>query len=455
MKTISALLLVAAVTVTPLMSAQAAVTFIGEGSIPGDAVDQSKLDRTLEDGASPHNRVGGLGSAITYSGNGNSYLALPDRGPAGGKTSYFNRLYRIDIKLAKVAENRYTVEPVLTSTLLLRTEDGRQFTGHAGTFDAINSPDGLRLDPEGLRVSGCGHTALICDEYGPHIYEVDLKSGKRIRNLPVPRKFLVDFPSANPDDEKNKNLTGRQPNRGFEGLAITPDGARLLAVIQQPLLQDGALGTDRKPVGVNCRILEVDLQNGAVREYMYVMERPANGLSEILAINDHEFLIIEHDSKPAAETTFKSIFRVDLNGATDVRSIAALPSTGTTVSDGGGTNQVTPVAKTLFVDLLRAGIPDMPEKVEGLTFGPDLADGRHLLIASADNDFERERASRFLAFAVDPGDLPRYQPLPRAGAGPNHACSTPLNRVASGQPAHGKERGSHAAHTKLTRLGSN
>jgi len=132
MKLIPALLLVAAGTVAPLISTQAAVTFIGEGTVPGDAVDQSKLDGKLEDGTSPHNRVGGLGSALTYSGNGNSYIALPDRGPAGGKTSYFNRLYRIDIKLTKLAENRYSVEPVVKSTLLLRTEDGRQFTGHAG-----------------------------------------------------------------------------------------------------------------------------------------------------------------------------------------------------------------------------------------------------------------------------------------------------------------------------------
>ena len=450
MKILPALLLVAAGSLGPFMSAHCAVTFIGEGAIPGDAIDQSKLDRKLEDGASPHNRVGGLGSAISYSGDGNSYLALPDRGPAGGKTSYFNRLYRIDIKLSKIGENRYSVEPALKNTLLLRTEDGRQFTGNAAAFDATNSPDGLRLDPEGLRISGCGQTALICDEYGPHIYEVDLKSGKRVRNLPVPRKFLVDFPSDNPDDEKNKNLTGRQPNRGFEGLAITPDGSRLLAVIQQPLLQDGALGADRKPAGVNCRILEVDLQNGTVREYMYAMERPSNGLSEILAINDHEFLIIEHDSKPAAETTFKSIFRVDLSGASDVRSIKALPSTGSTVTDGSSAIQVSPVAKTLFVDLLRAGIPDMPEKVEGLTFGPDLGDGRHLLIASADNDFAGDRASRFLAFAVDPADLPRYQ-THSAGKGPNQACSTPLNRVASGQ---GRQDKARSAHTKLSRLGA-
>jgi len=42
-----------------------------------------------------------------------------------------------------------------------------------------------------------------------------------------------------------------------------------------------------------------------------------------------------------------------------------------------------------------------PEKIEGLAFGPDLADGRHLLLVSADNDFVGTTPSRVFAFALD------------------------------------------------------
>lgn len=395
---------------TPIQAAHADVVFLGEGSIPGDALDQSKLDELLEDGVSPNNQVGGLGSGIAYSGHGDTYFAVPDRGPAGGATSYANRLYRLDIRLTRLGRDRYQVEPVLGETRLLHDEDGRQFIGRADAFDATNSPAGLRLDSEGLRLGACGDTAYVCDEYGPHIYEIDLASGRRLRSLPVPQKFLVDLPSAKSAEERDRNLSGRQANRGFEGLALTPDGTRLLAVVQQPLLQDGALDADNKPLGVNCRILEIDLKTGGVREFVYPMERAANGLSEILAVNGHEFLVIEHDAKAEPETTFKKIFRIDLAEATDVRAVKRLPAAGLTEAKGGEPQAIRPVRKTLFVDLLGAGIPNMPEKVEGLAFGPDLEDGRHLLIASVDNDFSRTLPSRFWAFAVDASDLPGFQP---------------------------------------------
>jgi hypothetical protein len=394
----------------PGFQAHSAVVFIGEGTIPGDALDQSRLGGLLEDGASLRNQVGGLGSGIAYSGHGDSYYAVPDRGPSGGSTSYNSRFYRVDIRLTRLGKDRYRVEPVLRGTQLLRTEDGRAFTGRADAFDATNSPQSLRLDPEGIRMGACGNTAYICDEYGPYLYEFDMNTGRRLRNLPIPQKFGVDLPSAMPQEERDRNLSGRQSNRGFEGVAVTPDGARLLAVVQQPLLQDGALGADNKPLGVNCRILEIDLTTGAIREFVYPMERAANGVSELLAISGHEFLIIEHDGKGEPETRFKKIFRIDLADATDVHAVKRLPASGTTTADGGGNLEIRPVRKTLFIDLLAAGIGNMPEKVEGLTFGPDLDDGRRLLIATVDNDFSRTLPSRFWAFAVDPEDLPGFKP---------------------------------------------
>jgi hypothetical protein len=42
----------------------------------------------------------------------------------------------------------------------------------------------------------------------------------------------------------------------------------------------------------------------------------------------------------------------------------------------------------------------MPEKIEGLTFGPKLADGRETLLVGTDNDFESKAASYIWVFAV-------------------------------------------------------
>jgi hypothetical protein len=48
-----------------------------------------------------------------------------------------------------------------------------------------------------------------------------------------------------------------------------------------------------------------------------------------------------------------------------------------------------------------------------------LEDGRLLLILSTDNDFSRTENTRFFAFAIDPADLPDYQPQ-KFNAVPQH-----------------------------------
>ncbi|OFZ69409.1 MAG: hypothetical protein A2Z01_07785 [Betaproteobacteria bacterium RBG_16_58_11] len=385
---------------------QAAVTFIGEGSIPGTATDQSGLTGLLEDGVTPHNLIGGLGSALAYTGKGQRYIATPDRGPADGATSYIDRIYQLDIKLKQQSANQYLVEPTVTRTTLMRQARKSYFTGSAAAFDAVNSPDSLRFDPEGVRVSRCGHSAFVSDEYGPFVYEFDLESGKRLRSVNLPNKFLTDFPSVTPSVELAQNASGRQSNRGMEGLAITPDGRKLLGIMQSPLLQDGGLDAAAKRVGTNIRIAEIDVESGAVREFLYALDKKGNGVSEILAVNEHELLVLERDGKPGAEAAEKKIFKIDISAATDIRGIKQLPQTGMPVG-------VTPVTKSLFLNLLDpahglAGA-SFPEKIEGLAFGPDLADGRHLLLVVNDNDFVATQPTRVFAFAIDGYELPGFQ----------------------------------------------
>ncbi len=72
-------------------------------------------------------------------------------------------------------------------------------------------------------------------------------------------------------------------------------------------------------------------------------------MSEILAIDDHQFLVVERDNLswlaavPEAPTRKWIYKRIDIDGATDVSDVGlptrALPAT------------VVPVQKTLFIDL--------------------------------------------------------------------------------------------------------
>jgi hypothetical protein len=81
-------------------------------------------------------------------------------------------------------------------------------------------------------------------------------------------------------------------------LAITPDGRTLLVALQSALIQDGGTG----PNGAFSRIVASDLASGNVKaQYAYPLFATRPGkyttVSEILAINNHQFLVDERDGK--------------------------------------------------------------------------------------------------------------------------------------------------------------
>jgi hypothetical protein len=232
-------------------------------------------------------------------------------------------------------------------------------------------------------------------------------------------------------------ITGRQANRGMEGLAITPDGTMLVGMMQNALIQDNGLVivADNTVVpgrrGLNNRILTVDIASGETHEYVYTVDaiNQGRGVNELVALNDHEFLVLERDNrtKLAGSTpNLKRIYKIDLstnglNDVTDVSNVASLPELGGAALTAVN---ITPVPKVLFIDMLKdvykvnatQTIKDViAEKMEALAWGPDLPDGRHVLYVLSDNDLNRGIPTQIFAFAVDaaaagitytPQDLP-------------------------------------------------
>ena len=289
---------------------------------PGDTSDLSGLKGEGPEGV-PHNRLGGHGSAIAYTGRGSEYVLASDRGPKGANNDFVCRYHRMDIRVKPGAKEPVTLK--LTATTLLTDEGGRRFSGNHDAFTQAKPEKNLRLDPEGVRVGRDG-AIYISDEFGPVVYEFDAK-GKRVRSLPIPAHFQIAKPGKSPADElPPKNTAGRQPNRGMEGLAISPDGTKLIGIMQNPLIQDGGLDGEKKRGGVNNRILEINLASGKTREFVYQLDDPAHMVCEILAVNDREFLVLERDGKAGKDVACKKLFLIDLSAATDVTAVASLPA---------------------------------------------------------------------------------------------------------------------------------
>src|SRR6201988_1163745 len=314
------------------------ITLIGKGLVGGNLLDKSGLTGNICQAGTPANCVpkailGGFGSDITYTGHDDVFLAAPDRGPFDGLTDipYIDRFYFLHIT-TNVGEPFPNITTTMLDTRFFKNESNQLLVGAAGSFVAGNDFATLRFYPEGIRVSPDG-TFYVSDEYGPYIFQFD-RQGHLLRRISLPAKYAIANPSCDPTAELLNNTSGRQANRGMEGLAISPDGRTLFGIMQNALLQDNALNpgtTDR--ISVNTRILRIDLATGQTREYVYVLDAAnrGQGVSEILAINDHQFLVVERDNRswlsgePQAPTR-KWIYKIDINGATDV-SERTLPST--------------------------------------------------------------------------------------------------------------------------------
>ncbi len=213
--------------------------------------------------------------------------------------------------------------------------------------------------------------------------------GSHIRALDVPAPYLT----AEGGDR------GVRRNLGFEPLTVTPDGTLLITGTENALFQDGAPASLES--GSPSRLLVFDTATGQARaQYRYrtdpVVAPPAepegfhtNGLVELLALDNQTLLALERSYSVGAGNSIR-LFRVTLD------------ETGSLDDDGSkaATTSTPAVAKTLLLKLSNLGLA--LDNIEGMTFGPDLEDGRRTLILVSDNNFSADQMTQLIALAVEP-----------------------------------------------------
>lgn len=415
--------------------------FINGVVIPGEATD-------LGGGVGPNqNRLGGQFSDLFFDRANNVYYGLPDRGPGGGLVSYETRVQQFTLNVDKTTGAVGNFK--LTKTIKFKTADGKAaFNGlNPGLLNGDKSVLGRSFDPEGF-VKVANGNFLVSDEYGPSVYEfkpTTLGNGeveaRFVRAFTTPANLIPKEAGGTPNfvDGRPTITAGRQDNRGFEGLAVSPDGQKVYAALQDPLVNEGSSNDGRR--SRNVRIVEFDAKTGqSTAQYSYRLESlddinarvPNNpfaataqgrniGVSAIVALNENEFLVIERDNRGvgvdnptgSVPVASKRVFKIDLRGATDVSGVSLA---GTSNLPPG----VTPVGKTLFLDvqagLVGAGVPVL-EKLEGLAVGPRLLDGRYALLAGTDNDFSVTQTGAGDQFDVytKAGSPVLYTPLGKTG----------------------------------------
>ena len=345
---------------------------------PAPAIPETAVDflgqATLPAGFSfKGTELGGL-SGITYDPNRHVYYAIADdrskKAPA--------RFYTLKINLKESLKDGDVV-PIDVTTLL--DETNQPFA--AGSLD----PEGIALtDKETVFISSEGNAERLIK---PFIKEFSLSSGRQLKTLAVPEKFL---PVAS-------RKRGIRNNLALESLTITPNQKYLFTATENALIQDGPSSAPK--TSSRCRILQYNLLTSQPAEEFLYLTQPvatllnlpgsfASGLVDLLALdNQGHFLSLERSFTGLGFTI--ALFEVFLKGADDIQDIDSLSAVDL--------KTIKPVEKKLLLDFQT--LKNLPlDNIEGLTFGPELSDGRRSLIVVSDNNFQRAQRTQILAFRL-------------------------------------------------------
>lgn len=393
--------------------------------VQGSPLPYSELDASHINAAYPEQKLeirgGGYGSdAAAHPTNAKQFYALTDRGPnadfdgiAGKGKQFLVPNYTPSIGLFELQADSKIIK---VKEIILKDSNGNPISGlpnpkaFGGTnevpydvngqpmtvnpqlpFDAVSNPiktDINGLDPEGLAALQDG-SFWVSDEYGPHLVHYDA-NGVEIARI-----------NAFANDERNNVMVDAKPillltefskrraNRGMEALTITPDQTTLVGIMESSMDNPDKSGRLSSLV----RMVTINLVSGQIAQYLYRLDNAAHVTSGIVALNDHEFYLIEHDRKfPLQDKSAqKLIYKINIAQATDIATIAndksvkqndrlGLTVNGQTLEQLIAEDEenwqtlenlnITPVKKTLVVDVL-ASLDYPHDKLEGLWLRQD------------------------------------------------------------------------------------
>lgn len=339
-----------------------------------EKADVSKRDLmlTTQSGVKIYN--GGYGSALAF--DGKYFYAMTDRGPNIDGANKSDKIFpKPDFtpQIAKLEIENGVLK--LDKVILFKDETGKNLTGlpnplnTGGTGENAldlngnklnNDPKGI--DPEGLVVMSDG-SFWVSDEYGPHLIHFDA-NGKAI-------DWLNPFGTGVGGKKLPTVYKYRRANRGMEGLTITPDKKYLVGMMQSPLLNPDK---NVQATATACRIIFYELATGKFKEFVYYLEGTGTAVSEITAITNTTFLVLERDGKTPGKVTstiIKKLYKIDIANATDVTDTGENGKliNGKTIEELTKEEVIAagikPVTKEELFDIL--SIPNYPhDKPEGL-----------------------------------------------------------------------------------------
>lgn len=320
---------------------------------------------------------GGI-SGIDRDPQGRYWAISDDRGGERGAP----RFYQLSIKLDQQKLQLVNIEKMV----YLRDQNNQLLPTDKRSMD----PESIRIAANGnVYISSEGNFVANATSIQPFVREYKL-NGEYVSEFKLPSIF-------NYVDSKT---TGGRSNKLFESLAISPKG-QLFTANEDALVQDGEISNLEQ--GGVVRVMKLNPQTQkSEAQYVYPLEKiphasipggyPAdNGLSEMLAIDENHFIAVERAFADGIGNSIR-LYKTQIDAdTTDVQQLSSLKGA-----------QYTPMKKQLLLELPIRYQNIKLDNIEGITWGPTLANGHRSLILVADNNFSDQQTTQFIAFEVIP-----------------------------------------------------
>jgi hypothetical protein len=326
--------------------------------------------------------VGGL-SGIDYDEKKDLYYLICD------DRSVFNdsRFYTAKINLSEDKIKNFAFQNVT----YLKNETGKVYGNWNTTPTTSSDPEDIRFNPktntlvwssEGARVVTADKEVL----QNPSLNFMDLK-GNFLGNVALPENLKMQ-----------KLEKGPRNNGTLEGITFDKNYKNIYTNIEEPLFEDGDQANTSK--GGLIRLYQFNAKTKKnTAQFGYQLEPIArepnpkgafavNGISAIQYYGKNQLLVVERSYSTGTQACTIKVFLCDLKKATNVKNHSSLQN-----------QKLELASKKLILNMDDLGI--FIDNIEGLTFGPKLANGNPSLIFVSDNNFSDKQKTQVLVFELE------------------------------------------------------
>jgi hypothetical protein len=326
--------------------------------------------------------IGGLSSVDYDTKNDLYYFISDDRSIYNGARFYTAKIHLGINKMDSIA---------FQNIVYLKNTAGEKYSNWEKQPDTSIDPEELRYNPKTNTVVWSSEGARVIAK------DFSVLQNPSIQTADVDGNFFnaFDLP-ANLNMQKEEK--GPRSNGVLEGITFNKNYTTLYTNIEEPLYEDDTEASLTKGALIRLYAFDVKSKNNTA-QFAYELDPIAhapnpkdgfavNGVSAIQYYGKNQLLVVERSYSVGKQACTIKVYLCDFSKATDIKDMASLQN-----------QEFTPATKKLILNMDDLGI--FIDNIEGITFGPKLANGKQSLLFVSDNNFSEKQITQVLLFEVD------------------------------------------------------